>query len=78
MRYLELTWIGGNNHQGSKNMVPLKWAIKLVFLVSILLAMPAGASSILVIDETPTEIDLTPYLQILEDPEAQYGEEDLT
>lgn len=78
MSYERRGAIGKDDYPGSVNMVPLKWLYRLVLCVGMLLSMPVNASSILVVDETPIQIDLTPYLQVLEDPEAQYGEEDLT
>lgn len=49
----------------------------MVLFVFTALCQPASAAQPLTIDDTPTVVDMTPYLDLLEDPDSRFGQENL-
>ncbi|WP_417457620.1 7TM diverse intracellular signaling domain-containing protein [Kordiimonas sp.] len=58
-------------------MAVVKLTRALVLLVLIIMARPALARAPLDVETSPTEVNLTPYLEVYEDPYARFGVEDL-
>ncbi len=58
-------------------MAVMKLTRALVLLVLVVLSWPAYAGMTLTVETPPTETDLTPYLEVYEDPYSRFGAEDL-